>query len=191
MGFVLIIMANEEHGQVVEAVTSPGGLTMLDAAALVTGGAVASVHFRPFEEEIGGLTPLGFSFLVLAFAWLAVTAAGPFVYLVRRYGRRRPGYPSPPDLLWLAFGLPWAIAALYRSIAESMSTAANILYGNALFIGLALASGLAVFRLKRAWSALDAARTSKAPRRTWTEWIGTAIAVAWPLQLGLGFVVTK
>ena len=74
---------------------------------------------------------------------------------------------------------------------NSMSTAANILYGNALFIGLALASGLAVFRLKRAWSALDTARTAKAPRRTWTEWIGTAIAVAWPLQLGLGFVVTK
>jgi hypothetical protein len=184
-------MANETQTGLEETTSRSGGITMLDAAALVTGGAVASVHFRPFEEEIGKLTPLGSSFLVLAFAWLALTAAGPFVYLVRRYGRRRSGYPSPPDLLWLAFGLPWTIAALYRSGAGNLSTAANILYGNALFIGLALASCLAVLRLKRAWDALDAAHATKAPRRTWTEWIGTAIAVAWPLQLGLGFVVTK
>jgi hypothetical protein len=190
MGFPLIIMANEESARADKAGTRSGGLTMFDAAALVTGGAVASVHFRPFEDEIGDLTPLGFSFLILAFAWLAMTAAGPFVYLVRRYGRRRAGYPSVPDLLWLAFGLPWAIAALYRSGAGNLSTTANILYGNTLFIGLALASGLAVFQLKRTWDALDSARSPK-PRRTWTEWIGTAIAVAWPLQLGLGFVVTK
>jgi hypothetical protein len=161
---------------------------MLDAAALVTGGAVASVHFREFGEEIEALTPLGFGFLIVAFGWLALTAAGPFVFLVRRYGRRISGYPGPSDLLWLAFGLPWTLAALYKSGAGSLGGRTAVVYGNVLFIGLALASCLAMLRLRKVWRSLDAPGK---PRRTWTEWIGSAVAVSWPLQLGLGFVVTK
>ncbi len=78
-----------------------GGLTMLDVTALVTGAAVASVHFRDFEEDIAGLTLVGWTLLVPAFAWLALTAAGPFVFLVRRFSRRPEGYPGPYDWLWL------------------------------------------------------------------------------------------
>ena len=110
-----------------------GGITMLDAAALVTGGAVASVHFREFDEEMAGLTLLGWALLVPAFAWLALTAAGPFVFLVRRFSRRPDGYPGPDDWLWLAFGLPWVVAALVRSGAGGLPESANRAYATCLF----------------------------------------------------------
>jgi hypothetical protein len=177
-----------------------GGVTMLDAAALVTGGAVASVHFREFEDEIGGLTLLGWALLVPAFAWLALTAAGPFVFLVRRFSRRPEGYPGPDDWLWLAFGLPWVVAALVRSAAGDLPESANSAYAACLFVGLAAAIVLALARLRRLLPRIEPAGTGPVPvppgppprpAVSWTGQIGRAVAVAWPLQLGLGLVVTK
>lgn len=174
-----------------------GGITMLDAAALVTGGAVASVHFRDFEEEISGLSFLGWALLVPAFAWLALTAAGPFVFLVRRFSRRPDDYPSPDDCLWLAFGLPWAVAALVRSGSGGLPEGANSVYGAGLFLGLAGATAPALVRLWRSLPQIDPLAAGPPPPapprppRSWTARIGRAVSVAWPLQFGLGLIVTR
>lgn len=175
-----------------------GGITMLDAAAFVTGGAVASVHFRDFEDEISGLTLLGWALLVPAFAWLALTAAGPFVFLVRRFSRRPDGYPGPDDYLWLAFGIPWVVAALVRSGPGSLPGGVNSAYAAGLFLGLAAATAPALVRLWRSLPRIDPVATGAAPHSaprqhpaSWTERIGRAVAVAWPLQFGLGLVVTR
>jgi hypothetical protein len=175
---------------------------MLDATAFVTGAAVASVHFRDFEEEIGGLTLLGWALLVPAFAWLALTAAGPFVFLVRRFGRRADGYPCGDDCLWLGFGLPWVVAALVRSAMGRLPEGEPVAYSAGLFLGLAAATAPTLVRLWRSLPRLDPAGTgpTPAPKPTaagpsspgsWTGRIGRAIAVTWPLQFGLGLVVTR
>jgi hypothetical protein len=186
-----------ETSDVGEVKDSPrrGGVTMLDAAALVTGGAVASVHFREFEDEIGGLTLLGWALLVPSFAWLALTAAGPFVFLVRRFSRRPEGYPSPDDWVWLALGLPWVVAGLVRSASGGLPEGANSLYATGLLLGLVMASVPAVARLWRLLPRIDPISSGPAPTvrpaGSWTARLGRAVAIAWPLQLGLGLLVTK
>jgi hypothetical protein len=170
-----------------------GGITMLDGTAMVTGAAVASVHFREFTDEMAGLTIFGWLSILAAFAWLALTAAGPFVFLVRRFSRRPDGYPRPGDLLWLAFGLPWAVAALFRSAAGNLIDSKNTYYVNGLFAGLFVASGLALWQISRTWKTIGPATagTPGPKSATWTDLIGRTLSIAWPIQLGLGFVVTK
>ncbi len=174
-----------------------GGLTMLDATALVTGGAVASVHFRDFDEEIAGLGLAGWALLVPAFAWLALTAAGPSVFLVRRFSRRPEGYPGPYDWLWLGFGLPWLVAGLFRSASGGLTDEAASRYAEFLFVALA---GAAIPALLRLWRSFSRAEPSTGPGHvsptapqpaSWTARVGRAIAVLWPLQFGLGLLVTK
>src|SRR4051794_13767557 len=88
-----------------------GGVTVLDGGALVVGAAVASIHIRAALRDEDRLDGLGWALLWLTLAGVALTAAGPFVFLVRRYGRRPTGYPRTGDWLWLALGLPWILAA--------------------------------------------------------------------------------
>src|SRR4051794_40855960 len=87
-----------------------GGFTVLDGAALVVGAAVASVHIRS-AVPADGLNGLGWAMLWMPLAGVALTAAGPFVFLVRRYGRRPIGYPAVGDRLWCLLGLPWLLTA--------------------------------------------------------------------------------
>jgi hypothetical protein len=179
------------------AANRAGGLTMLDAAALVTGGAVASVHFRDFEEDIAGLGLLGWALLVPAFAWLALTAAGPFVFLVRRFSRRPDGYPGPYDWLWLGFGLPWMVAALVRSALGGLPDGTGTAYSAFLFLALAAATVPALTRLWRSLPRFEptasggVAPPTSAEPASWTGRIGRAVAVLWPLQFGLGLAVTQ
>jgi hypothetical protein len=174
-----------------------GRLTMLDAASLVTGAAVASVHFRDFDEEIGGLGLLGWALLIPAFAWLALTAAGPFVFLGRRFSRRPDGYPGPYDRLWLGFGLPWVVAALVRSALGGLPDGTGAIYSGLLFIALAAATIPALGQLWRSLPRIEptavAGPAPSAPPKpeSWTGRIGRAVAVLWPLQFGLGLAVTQ
>lgn len=172
-----------------------GEITMMDGVAMVTGAAVASVHFRDFTDEVAALTLPGWLLLIVAFAWLSVTSAGPFVYLVRRFSHRTEGYPGPWDGVWVAFGIPWLLAGLVRSGAGSAVEEGNAIYSGTLFSGLFLASGLALRRLLLAWppasTAAPVAPPEPAPIRSWTGRIGRALSIGWPLQLGLGLVVTK
>jgi hypothetical protein len=171
-----------------------GGITMLDAAALVTGAAVASVHFREFDEEMAGISAAGWALVVPAYAWLAVTAAGPFVYLVRRFGRRVAGYPGPDDRTWLGLGLPWAVAGLIRSGSGDLADGARTAYAWLLMIALALAAAPALVRTWRSLPRIEPTDPAPPPASgptTWTARIGRALAVAWPIQIGLGLAVAR
>ena len=53
--------------------------------AVVTGAAVASVHIRAIMRD--NLSTFGWVLVWATFTWIAITAAGPFVFLVRRFIR--------------------------------------------------------------------------------------------------------
>src|SRR5689334_5835190 len=73
------------------------GFTVLDGGALVSGAAVASVHIRFAAPAVGGLDRVGWALLWITLAGVALTAAGPVVFLLRRYGRRPSNYPRTGD----------------------------------------------------------------------------------------------
>lgn len=81
-----------------------GGFNVLDGAALVMGSALSSILMLGVRRpELSGM---GWIMIGVTFALVAVTAAGPFVYLARRYVRRVPGYPKIGDRLWCCLACP-------------------------------------------------------------------------------------
>src|SRR5207249_1319831 len=100
------VSSGEDGGMVGRVERVADGFTLLDGAALVTGAAVASVHIREAIAD-GHLLGPGWALAWLSFAGIALTAAGPFVFLLRRLGRRPPGYPRIGDRLWALLGGPW------------------------------------------------------------------------------------
>jgi hypothetical protein len=161
-----------------------GGVTVLDGAALVAGAAVASVHVRDVVPT--GPVGSGWAVVLLTFLWVALTAAGPFLFLVRSFVRRLPGYPKVGDWLWAMLGLPWLLAAAVRNVPAASG---GELVSALLSIGLAGASVVAVGVVWATWvmvSPQKAAETFSAP---WTNRVGLCLAVAWPIQCGVGLVV--
>src|SRR5436309_524433 len=55
-----------------------GGFSVLDGAAIVTGAAVASIHIRRVIRD--DLAAPGWVLIWGTFAWVALTAAGPFLF---------------------------------------------------------------------------------------------------------------
>ena len=71
-----------------ERIDQGGGFSVLDGAALVVGAAIASVHVLGIRRV--DLSGPGWIMIALTFCWVAMTAAGPFFYLGRRFIRRLP-----------------------------------------------------------------------------------------------------
>jgi hypothetical protein len=169
------------------------GFTLLDGIALVVGAAIASVHLRDAIPR--GLTALGWGLVWPTFAGVALSAAGPFILLERRFGRRPEGYPKMGDWLWCLMGSPWVATAFLRpaKVTALVGTASSLdLYRVCLWSGIAAASLVAIVDLWKAWGGISAgARPADAGPRRWTEHIGLALAVAWPLQSGFGLVVAE
>jgi hypothetical protein len=164
----------------------PGGrVTLLDVGALVIGSAVASLHVLRVMR--GGLSIAGWAMLALTFTLLALTASGPFVYIARRYIRRLDGYPGVGDRLWALLGAPWALAAVVQAASPGDG------FGGLVFIvlvgGLAVASVVAVVEVWSMWVMVAPEQAEKVEAGPWTNRIGLALAVAWPLQCGLGLIV--
>jgi hypothetical protein len=126
----------------------------------------------------------------IAFTGVALTAAGPFVLLERRYLRRPEGYPRHGDWLWAVLGLPWILTAPFRpSAAAPRPAAPGGLYDVSLGITLALASIIVLAVVWNTW-VLAPPRAVKSREPTpWTDRVGLVLAVAWPLQCGFGLVV--
>lgn len=62
------------------------------------GSAIASIHILGVRRwELSGAN---WVMVALSFTWLALTAAGPFIFLERRYARRIANYPRIGDRLW-------------------------------------------------------------------------------------------
>jgi hypothetical protein len=164
-----------------------GGISVLDGGALVMGAAVASVHIRGVIRD--RLTQFDWVLVLFTFTWVALTATGPFLFLVRRFARPMPGYPKVGDRLWGLLGLPWLATAILRSSASGPKAQIDGGYALALTIGLAAASLIAVQVLWSTWimvSPEEAGKTASAP---WTNRVGLVLSIAWPLQCGLGMVV--
>lgn len=168
---------------------SRGGFSVLDGAVLVSGAAVASVHIRGVVGE--SLSGPGSILTWGCFAWIAVTACGPFLLPVRLYAHRLPDYPKVGDRLWALIGLPWVVTALIRPATTTGVGHRHDLYAIALSVGLGVVSLIALAVVWGTWvmvSPQQAARTSSAP---WTNRVGLALAVAWPIQCGIGLVVIE
>ncbi len=168
-----------------------GGLTVLDGAALVTGAAVASVHLKLAVPDPVGLAD--WFWACCLFTWLSMTAAGSFIYLVRRFWTRPGGYPRLGDRLWALSGIPWIVAALVRTGASASDLSGGRLdpaYIGCLSIGLALVTMVTVPVLAARFLLVDPSRP-KAPAEatSWTHRLGLALTVAWPLQCGVGLIV--
>jgi hypothetical protein len=166
-----------------------GGLSVLDGVALVAGAAVASVHMRGAFD--GDLVGPGWPVVLGTFAWVAATAAGPFLYLVRRYARSLPGYPKVGDRLWALLGLPWLLTALLQT--TSAHSGAGVPPGPAatalLTIGLGITSLVAVAVVWGTWVMESPQKASETFSPPWTNRVGLFLSIAWPVQCGLGLVV--
>jgi hypothetical protein len=166
-----------------------GGVTLLDGSAVVIGAAVASVHLR---EAIADDLPLGSGWALawLTFAGIALTATGPFVFLVRRLGRRPPGYPRTGDRLWALLGAPWVLTALLPSPPRSDPAPRGAdLYAFALTVGIGVTCLIALAVVWHTWVMVAPEVLARAGPTPWTDRVGRVLAVAWPLQCGFGLVV--
>ena len=162
------------------------GFTVLDGAAMIVGAAVASLHFSGAAPP--RLTGLGWGLVWGAFAGIALTAAGPALFLARRFLRRLQGYPRVGDRLWATLGTPWLLAALVRDPRSSERTGGEI-YVAVLTIGLAVSILLAIVSVWKIWVLAVRDRGEEDVASPWTNRVGLALAVAWPLQCGYALLL--
>lgn len=166
----------------------PGSdLNVLDGIALVMGSAIASVHILRIMRS--GLTAAGWVLVWLTFVWVAITASGPFIYLARRQLRHLPGHPRIGDLLWAMLGVPWLVTAVIQSALPGQDPSQNPLFAVSLSVGLALASLVSLGVVWRQWVMVPADRASVIEGGPWTNRVGLILAIAWPIQCGLGMIV--
>ena len=164
-----------------------GGVTLLDGAALVIGAAVASAQVRgAFPEH---LTGAGWSLVWGTFAGIALSAAGPFVFLARRRWRRPPGYPRPGDYLWALLGLPWVLTAPLRTALPTPNAQPDPFTAMALICGLGATSLVALVVVWKTWVLAPPAPPADDEPPHWTDRVGLTLASAFPLQWGFGLVV--
>jgi hypothetical protein len=165
------------------------GFTLLDGAALVTGAAVASVHIRAAIAD-GHLLGPGWALAWMTFAGVALTASGPFVFLLRRLGRRPAGYPRSGDWLWALLGTPWVLTALIPpSLPGGSEPRGADLYALVLTVGIGAACLVALAVVWHTWVLVAPEVLARAGPSPWTDRVGRVLAVAWPLQCSFGLVV--
>lgn len=170
-----------------------GGFTVLDGVALVIGAAIASVHLRDLVVQQEQPSGLGWVLVWLTFTGVALSTAGPFLFLERRFLRRPAGYPRTGDWLWALLGIPWLVAAPLRPrVAKATGLSPEFtLYQGALWTGLLAASLIALGAVWRTWviPPPPLPRPKGGDPAPWTDRIGLILAIAWPLQCGFGLVV--
>ena len=164
------------------------GFTVLDGVALVIAAAVASVHLRtPVNQAMGA----GWGLVWATFAGVVLTGSGPFLFLFRRLIRRPRGYPRPGDRLWAILGLPWVLTAPFRSSpGPSTLHPSTDAYSTALTLGVAASSAAVVVILWKTWMRPHPQKKPIGPvGSSWTDRLGLALAVTWPLQTGFLLIV--
>lgn len=166
----------------------PGsGFSVLDGVAMVMGSAIASIH--TLRVMRGDLTGAGWAMLWLTFAGVAITATGPFLYVGRRFARHQSDYPKIGDRLWAMLGVPWLLTAVIQSATAGSETRQDSLFTLTLSVGLGMVCLTSMAVVWATWvmvSPEQAARVEVAP---WTNRVGLILAIAWPIQCGLGLVV--
>jgi hypothetical protein len=172
-----------------QGVPETGRFTVLDGAALVAGAAVSAVHVRGVirSEIVGGAWVL----LLGSFFWIALTAAGPFVDIFRRYLRPFPGHPRVGDTLWTLLGLPWVATTLLQSASggNDAPRPLGVLFTTTLVMGIGLAAVTSLVVLWGTWVVVSPDKASQTFSGPWTNRVGLILAIAWPIQCGVGMVV--
>ncbi len=162
------------------------GVSVLDGAAMVMGSAIASIHALRIMR--GDLTGPGWVMLWLTFAGVAITATGPFLYLARWYVRRLPEAPGIGERLWAMLGIPWLLTAVIQS-ATGPAPRQGPLFAATLVVGLGLTSLTALGTVWTTWVMVSPEQAARVEVGPWTNRIGLVVAIAWPIQCGLGLVV--
>jgi hypothetical protein len=164
-----------------------GGFSVLDLAALVMGSAIASIHVIRISRQ--DLSAGGWIMVCLVLAGVTLTAAGPFVFLARRYARKEPAYPRIGDRLWALLGLPWLVSAILKSATAATEPRYEPLFTTTLSVGLAIACMTALAVVWNTWIRVPPEEATRLESGPWTNRVGLIIAIAWPLQCGLGMIV--
>jgi hypothetical protein len=170
-----------------ERVDTGGGFRVLDGAALVMGSAIASIHTLPVMRS--DLTGAGWIMIGITFTWVAVTATGPFLYLARRFAHRLANYPKIGDRLWALLGIPWLATAVVQSAAPGSEPRHNYLFTTTLSVGLGLACLITLGVVWSTWVMVPPEQAARVEASPWTNRVGLILAIAWPIQCGLGMVV--
>ncbi|MHC5537691.1 hypothetical protein ACYOEI_05605 [Singulisphaera rosea] len=170
-----------------DRVETGDGFSVLDCVALVMGAAVASIHIRGVIRE--GMTGHVWVLVSLTFSWVALTATGPFLLVVRRFAREIPDYPKVGDYLWALLGFPWLVTAFLQStIPDAVKSRGEFIMA-ALSVGLAMASLIALGTVWTTWVMVPPEQARRVASTPWTNRVGLSLAVAWPIQCGIGMVV--
>jgi ribose/xylose/arabinose/galactoside ABC-type transport system permease subunit len=164
-----------------------GGFSVLDLAALVMGSAIASIHVIRISRQ--DLSVGAWIMICLVFAGVTLTAAGPFVFLARRYVRKEPAYPKIGDQLWALLGLPWLVSAILKSAAPATEPRYEPLFTTTLSVGLGIVCMAALVVIWNTWIMVPPEKATRMESGPWTNRVGFIIAIAWPLQCGLGMIV--
>lgn len=164
-----------------------GGFSVLDGVALVAGAAVASVHMRGVLDE--RLFAPGWVIVLGSFVWVSATAAGPFLFLLRRFVAALPGYPKVGDRLWAVLGLPWLVTALLQTAPSSTALTPGPVPSTLLIVGLGIASLIALGVVWGTWVMVTPQQATETFSPPWTNRVGLFLAIAWPIQCGVGMVV--
>jgi hypothetical protein len=93
------------------------------------------------------------------------------------------------DTLWAMLGLPWLLTALFQTGRAQAEGSFHDLIAFVLGLGLVIACIIALAVVWKTWVAVSAREASLAFSAPWTNRIGLVLAVAWPIQCGLGMVV--
>ena len=181
------IVAMEMANMMLERNELPGGFTVLDGGAIVAGAAVSAVHLRGVIDE--PFTGPGWILAWATFALIALTAAGPFLFLFQRLQGRRANLLRTGELVWTVLGIPWIVTALIATGAGDFTRTPPDVLSAWLGIGLALSSLVSMTVLWSKWVRVDLARAAENFSGPWTNRVGLVLAVAWPLQCGMGLVV--
>jgi hypothetical protein len=170
-----------------ERINKSGGFSVLDGAALVGGAAIASIHILGVRRE--DLSAPGWVMIGVTFSWVAVTAAGPFIFLARRFARPTPDYPKIGDRLWALLGTPWLLTALLQSATTGSEQRHNPLFTTSLSVGIAIVCLIALFVVWETWVIARPEQAARVEAAPWTNRVGLILSIAWPIQCGLGLVV--
>ena len=125
----------------------------------------------------------------MVFAGVALTAAGPFVFLARRFARRKPDYPKIGDRLWALLGIPWLASAVLKSATPGNEPRYEPLFATTLTVGLGIVCMAALAIVWSTWVMVPPEQAAQLETGSWTNRVGLIIAIAWPLQCGLGMIV--
>jgi hypothetical protein len=163
------------------------GFSILDGGALIMGSAIASIHILGVRRW--GVSGATWFLVALTFAWVALTAAGPFIFLERRYAGRIPNYPQIGDSLWALLGIPWIVTALVQSAVPTSEPHHNPWFTMTLSTGLAIVCLIAVAVVWSTWVMVPPQQAARIEAAPWTNRVGLVLSIAWPIQCGLGMVV--